>query len=213
MNNYSPVDSRRCSIAGAKPAGGAINNGGVMLIPELKPGDIFLSRNPMALGVIINAVQRFWSTDNKSEYSHAGIITGANGNTFESLWTVKNQNIHVDYLGEKILIARHKRMTYQKYRSAAMCIQKHSGQWYPSWRLIFMIVPPVSKYLSFGRVVCSELVCKFLAATGLYDHMVWAGKNPDHIADMVKKWGDWEIVFEGVVGQVETKNSSVNTDK
>lgn len=162
--------------------------------PVLKPGDIFLSKNPMALGIAINAVQTFWSTDNKSEYSHSGIILDSAGKTLESLWTVKNQNLWDAYKGEQILIARHKLMSQGRFDLGYSKIEKHIGQVYPLWRLPIMVFPPAGKYLSFGRVVCSELTCKMLNGAGF--NIEWKGKNPDNVHDMVRRWADWEIFFK-----------------
>jgi len=35
------------------------------MIPELKPGGIFCTRNPMWLGRAINAAQKFWAREDK----------------------------------------------------------------------------------------------------------------------------------------------------
>jgi len=162
----------------------------------LKKGDIFLSRNPMSLGKAINGVQKFWSKDNKSKYSHSGIIIDKYGTTLEALWSVKNQNLFNDYKDTEILIARCN--TLKDINSGLDNVNKHKGQWYPFYRLGLMIFPPLAKYLHFGRVVCSELTCKFLNKSGL--NITYYGKTPDNVHDMIKHWKDFEIIFEGKIG-------------
>lgn len=165
---------------------------------KLHPGDIFCSKNPMWLGAIINGSQKLWSKDNKSTYSHAGIIYGVAGTTREALWTVQSQNLFEAYAGDKVLIGRHEDMDGEAFEKGARFTQKHYKQWYPFWRLLFHIIPPVSKYLGFGRLVCSELVAKFIHGSGV-QYMYWRGKNPDDIADMIHKWKGWQTVFEGII--------------
>ena len=161
----------------------------------MKKGDIFCTRNPMALGRAINGMQLFWSTDNESTYSHSGIIISDEGATFESLWTIKKANID-KYRGMRVLIGRHVKMTPESFKLGWDVVKRHEGQLYPFHRLILHIIPPMAKYLSTGRFpVCSELVAKFLCGCGFM--RTWKGKNPDHIADMIRKWDDYDVVHEG----------------
>ena len=171
---------------------------------QLKPGDFFTTRNPMALGVAINGFQKVWSRDNKSEYSHAGIITNATGDTFEALYTIKSQNLFSAYAGAQVLIARYTafpRTLDFKITVALYKIRKrHAGQVYPYWRLPFQIIPPLAKYLSWGGkfVVCSELVAEYLHMIGAR-HGQYTGTNPDTLADEWHHWKNYEIVFEGTL--------------
>ncbi len=180
---------------------------------KLQPGDLFLTRNPQALGRGINAVQTWWSKDGKSTYSHAGIIIDDKGTTFEALWTLKRQNLFDAYAGEKICIARWEYMT-EKIAKAALSklMAQHEGQMYPAWRLFLHIIPPVAKYTSWGGkfAVCSELVAKFLyfahLETGMTDsygykwprHKHYCGANPDMLSDEVHRWRGYGIVFEDI---------------
>jgi len=164
---------------------------------ELQAGDIFCSRNPMALGGIINTVQKFWASDNESKYTHAGIILNPSGETIESLWTVKNQNIFMDYSGEQVIIGRHSGMTLASSMAGKLAIDEHENQWYPFLRLLLFGLPPFAKYLYFRRVVCSELTAKFLWGAGLTSY--WKGVNPDMIYDMIVRWKHFKIVFEGKI--------------
>ena len=164
---------------------------------ELKNGDIFLSVNPMALGRAINAFQRFWSKDGASIYSHAGIISDTNGDTLESLWRVERQNLFKAYKGKRVLIARHAEMDLRSfYRAYQIIVEEHLDDFYPFYRLVFHMIPPLAK-MSVGNVVCSELVAKFLNILGLFPYV--SGCNPDNLHDTFI-WGrNWEIVYEGVI--------------
>lgn len=164
---------------------------------KLEPGMIFCSKNPMWLGRAINGIQTFWDVDNKSEYSHSGIITSKLGGTFESLWTIRRSLID-NYKGQKVLIGRHKLMNQFFFDKGMKSVLCHKGQWYPFWRLIFHMIPPIAKYISSGAFpVCSELAMKFLCGAGMADN--WKGWNPNNVADMIRKWDDWEVVFEDVL--------------
>lgn len=164
---------------------------------DLKPGDIFCTENPMALGRAINAVQAFWDPDNESRYSHSGIFISEAGETSEALWTIRKS--HLDrYAGKRILIGRHRDMTLKRFRQAYAAIQKQEGAWYPLWRLPLYLVPPLAKYIHFsGMPVCAEWVGKFLQAAGIFH--TWSGKSPDYIADMITRWRWWQVVYEGVL--------------
>jgi len=181
---------------------------------ELKPGDLFVTKNPQMLGRGINAVQTWWSKDGKSEYSHAGIILNKRGTTFEALWTIKEQNLFDAYAGEKVCIARWAYMTPKIAKIALSKLMKqHKGHIYPGWRLLLQVIPPVAKYTSWGGkfAVCSELVAKFLylvhLQTGLTDsynyrwprHSHFCGCNPDMLADEWHRWKNYEIIFEDIL--------------
>jgi len=165
---------------------------------RLAPGMIFCTENPMTLGRAINTVQRFWSNDGESTYSHAGIIKTASGMTYEALWKIQSQNIYEAYRGNKVLIGRHTSMTMADYQLGMDAVYQYSGNWYPFHRIFMHMIPPLAKYVNTGRfMVCSELVDKFLFETGLCKR--YRGRNPDHIADMIKQWREWDVVYEGVL--------------
>lgn len=164
---------------------------------KLKPGDIFCTRNPMLLGRAINGVQRFWSKDGKSEYSHSGIIIGKDGTTFEALWTNKRQNIWEAYEGQKVLIGRNAHMTPKRFVKGWLGVRHHEDKWYAGHRLVFFLIPPLAKIFNLGLCVCSELTAKFLYKAGIWDH--WKGLNPDDIADRIHNWKDFEIIYEGEI--------------
>jgi len=163
---------------------------------DLQPGDIFLTRNPMALGKAINWIQRIKSNDNESIYSHAGIITTDSGMTLEALWTIKSQNLFDAYEGSRVMIGRNTRMTKDRYIKGIKTVRPFTGRRYPFHRLFLHLIPGASKYINTGRfLVCSELVDKFLFEAGIEKQ--YRGRNPDNIADMIRDWKKWETVFEG----------------
>lgn len=168
---------------------------------ELKKGDIFCTRNPMALGMAINAMQKLWSKDNESTYSHAGIIVEGGSSeeavTFEALWTNKRQNLYDAYRGKKVLIGRNVHMTDELFQKGWEGVKHHEGQVYAGYRLPLFFVPFLAKYLSLGLGVCSELAMKFLYKADLSD--AWRGWNPDDVADMIHNYKDYCIIFEGVL--------------
>jgi len=161
---------------------------------KLEKGDFFCSKNPMALGKIINAVQWFWSTDNESRYTHAGIIVAEDGTTLESLWTVKNQNLWEAYAGERVIIGRYEKMTPEIFEKGMQAIAEHKGKIYPVLRLLLFGIPPVAKFLYIGLVVCSELTAKFLCSMGALNY--WKGKMPDNIHDAMKYRRGFKVVAE-----------------
>lgn len=161
---------------------------------KLEKGDVFLTRNPMMLGRIINSVQKFWSQDNKSIYSHAGVIISENGDTFEALWTIKAAHLK-EYKNKEIVIYRYKNMNSKKFKNGMESILENKGQIYPFHRLVLMIIPPLSKYINFGMAVCSEIFGKFLAGAGV--DVKWEGMTPDSAHDFVKNHRDFDVVFQG----------------
>jgi len=167
---------------------------------ELKPGDLFAARSQMLLGRAINVVQQFYSSDNKSEYSHTGFIVNAQGSTFEANWRVGSQDFYKAYKGEKVLIARHNDMDEDRFfRGFSSVYNKHYKHIYPFWRLFFFLVPPIAKYVHFlEKPVCSELVAEFLYRAGLR-HKNYMGTNVDTLVDEWRIHDDVEIIFEGVL--------------
>jgi hypothetical protein len=164
---------------------------------DLEPGDIFCSKNPMGLGKLIIWWTKVWAKDNQAEYSHSGIILDKWGTTFEALTTNSKQDFFEAYKGDQVLIGRHVRMTPVLEKAGWEAVKHHEGGLYAGHRLLFFLFPPLAKYVCLGLGVCSELTMKFLCGTGLASS--WKGWNPDDVADMIKKWDDYEVVFEGVL--------------
>jgi len=168
-----------------------------MHFPQLQPGDVFGTRNPMALGRAINFLQKIWSRDSESKYSHSGIILDEEGTTFEALWTIKKQNLFEAYGGKEVIIARYTKGTDTIIKTELdFCLSCHEGQWYPIWRLPLHIFPPLAKIMLFHHPVCSELVAEFLCEIGAR-HCQWASTNPDTLADEWRRWKNFEIIWEG----------------
>lgn len=163
------------------------------------PGDVFGTENPAVIGVLINAAQKFHARDNASVYTHSGIITNTKGDTVESLWTVRKQNIFAQYVGKKTVIARYLPLMEAGWAKTQKMLAYHLGQRYPWWRLFFHTIPPVAKYLSFTKTpVCSELVAKAEYCMGAR-HRWWTGTNPDTLADEWHRWKGFKIIFEGLL--------------
>ena len=166
-------------------------------MPLLRPGDIFCTVNPMALGRAITAIEAFWDVDGRAEYSHAGLILGPNGTTYEALWTNKRQGLQ-SYAGKKVVIGRHEEMDSTRFADGWGQVAHLEGRWYAGHRLVLHVIPPLAKlFATGGYAVCSELAAKFLCGARLLDH--WAGVNPDHLADIIKRWRGWRVVFEGIL--------------
>ena len=169
---------------------------------ELKPGDLFGTRNPMALGCVISALQWLWSHDGESTYTHSGIIVSAKGETYEALWKVGYGTL-TNYVGDRIIIARHTPLSVETFYEAFLRLKaRHDGQWYPLWRLGLNILPPLAKFLTWRRgsyVVCSELVAELEFLLG-FRHAQFTGTNPDTLADEWRRWKEWDVLGEGVLG-------------
>jgi len=172
-----------------------------MAIIEFQVGDVFATRNPMALGAVIRGIERLWSRDSAANYSHSGIITSVNGDTFEALWTYAEQNIHVNYGDNKVLVARYTGTPrigkLHPHTAIARLRREYKGRMYPFWRLALHMIPPLAKINAFNRPVCSELVAMYLHMIGARP-FPWPSTNPDTLVDEWRMWRDFEIVFEGV---------------
>jgi hypothetical protein len=56
----------------------------------------------------------------------------------------------------------------------------------------------LAKYIHFlDWGVCSELTALFLMKCGLIDF--WRGVFPDYLADMIRLWKGWNIIYEGEI--------------
>ena len=164
---------------------------------DIKRGDVCGTRNPMALGRGINAVQWLWSRDNESKYSHSLMFLDSE-RTFEALWTNKSQDFLQTYRGKRVIIARPLVSDKAKDRALKQLTKRHSGQRYPFWRIPMHIFPPLAKICAFERLVCSELTAKYLWLAGAR-HEQYAGTNCDTLADEWRCWGNFEIIYEGML--------------
>ena len=165
-------------------------------IVRLERGDVFTSNSGVWLSHVINWCQTIWSRDNRAVYHHAGVITGPHGGTFEALWTTRYGNLMTEHDGARLLIARPFVATDVKNAALDSLISQHLGQWYPWWRLGLHILGPLAKWGVVERLVCSELVAKYLYMTGVR-HNVYRGTSPDTLADELKTWRCYAVVYEG----------------
>ena len=165
---------------------------------KLKAGDVFCSAFPSArLGGLIKFIEQVKAHDFSADFSHCGIIFDAKGTTWEALWTIKHQDLFEDYKGCKILIARYKGLTGQKRNKAFWDLAKHDGQWYPVHRLLLHLIG-LARFIHWDRLVCSEFTAKYLYYIGARHKHYW-GCNPDTIADELKNWKIYDIIFDGVL--------------
>ena len=166
----------------------------------LRPGDFFAVQGKGFISWAINFFQRFWSKDNESIYSHAGIILDANGTTMEALekGTLESQNLFEAYKGREVLIARYDHLTPALHRAGLEALKEEfEGEGYPFYRLLLHIFPPLAKLHFLGRGVCSEVVAYYLWQVGARGQQ-WAGVNPDTLADEWVRWRDFTVVYQGL---------------
>jgi len=168
---------------------------------ELKPGDVFASRNPQSLGKLINFVQKLRAKDNASEYGHTGIIVNMAGQTVEAVFSITSQNLFRDYKGSKVLIARPVSMTPEAYRQGFDAIKCHIGRTYPYYRLLWHALGIAKGLHFFSTPVCSELTTKFLISAGIkcLSGQNWWGINPDDLVDEWRISDHFDVIFEDVV--------------
>jgi|PlaIllAssembly_1097288.scaffolds.fasta_scaffold26503_4 hypothetical protein len=174
------------------------------LAKKFKHGDIFLSSNPMLLGKMINAVSTLYSVDRKSCFSHAGFFVKDDATILEATYTVTESNFLEKYEHDNVLVGRHLEMNDSRFNDGMEKIKEHIGQWYPFHRL-FLHVFNLAQYVHWNKVVCSELVSKFLFGAGLRDYKYY-GVTPDHLCDEIERslnkertGPQYEIVFSGLI--------------
>lgn len=161
----------------------------------LRAGDLFAVRTKGVLGWAIRVVQWFWSTDNEAPYNHAGVIINFRGETLESQWKFGKYKLD-NYVGSRILIARHKDMTRARFIAGYDALKPYIGCYYPIPRL-FLHLGRLAKLMPFGIGVCSEMTGKFMKGAG-FANIVY-GLTPDDLADKWRIDKDMIIVYEGVL--------------
>jgi hypothetical protein len=167
---------------------------------QLNPGDIFVVKSKSKIAKAILAIEHVMSEDHEAEYTHAGIILGDNGDTFESLRHIDHYNMDLNK-GCHIFIARHNLMAQEIFNTCMSSVIKYDGQNYPWWRLGLFFGGLADDLYRIDRPVCSELVALFLKGGGLRLEHSW-GVSPDNLAD---EWHSksltYTTVFEGVWGE------------
>ena len=165
---------------------------------DLQRGDLFGVKTE-GIGGGIRFFEKLWSSDNKAEYNHSGLILDSEGTTFEALWKVKKQNLYERYAGCKVVVARWEGNTVCPVDQALeRIITEYENKWYPAWRIPLHTIPFLAKINFSGLAVCSELAAKYEWYLGIR-HDQWAGTNPDTLSDEWHKWDGFRIVFEDVV--------------
>lgn len=177
---------------------------------DLQPGDIVCttywpgqdpdgpSWGQYLLSLGIRSAECFNDVDGQAQLTHSFFIVKDNGTTFEALWKYRRQNIYEAYAGQEVLIGRHKELTRTKFLTAYYdIVRKYEGQRYPAWKFpLFLLAPRVLKWMP-GKPVCSELTFLMLYKAELVDH--WRGVAPSYVADAIRRWRDFEIIYQGVM--------------
>lgn len=166
---------------------------------QLKPGDVFASKNPQGLGRAILIAQSYKSADEAAEYGHTGIITSSYGNTVEAVWSIKEQNLFDAYKGMKVLVARWQGMDDVAYKCGYNAIKKNIGRVYPWYRLVWHLLGLARWFHVFKTPVCSELTAMFLIGAGavtLEGTEPW-GATPDSLVDEWRISKYFDILWEG----------------
>ncbi len=168
---------------------------------ELKPGDIFASKNPQNLGKLITFITGLKARDKKAVYSHTGIIQDAAGKTLEAVMRIAEQNIFQDYKGDKVLIARWIGMTPAAYQKGFDAVKGQIGRPYPFQRLLWQLIG-VAKWVHILKTpVCSELTEMFLCNAGantMSGGNFW-GLNPDDLVDEWRISKHFDVIYEGTL--------------
>ncbi len=176
---------------------------------DFRPGDIFCTVNPSKiLGKGIDLIERLRTPTSEGQYTHAGIMISPH-RTYESLWTVKSQNLWEGYEGKQIIMGRFKEMNTVKYMQGMEKVLPYKGKLYPFPRLLlFLLLPITVKYMApsrffglgfFADVVCSELAGMFCKYAGMEGFRQFRGLMPAHLANRIKRWEAIETIFEGVL--------------
>ncbi len=178
--------------------------------PELvQKGDIFFIESHTWLGKFINWGQRLLSDDGSAKYNHSGVfLTGFEINpdtqeeyqpsTIESLWRVQSHDFFKRYKGKQVYIVRPIAPMEDKEEALATIVEEDMNDKYPVYRFIYLIVPPLAKYIKAKAAVCSGLTAKFL---GLLGNVFWSkyfqGVTPDRLVDTVRYHRHFVDVAEG----------------
>ena len=168
---------------------------------DLKAGDFFAVQGKGIISRLINALQKFWSKDHASIYSHAGLILDPEGTTLEAIGkgTLSTQNLFEAYTGQRIIIARYDNLTPELHEKAIEALRREfEGEGYPIYRLFLNLFPPLAKLHFLGRGVCSEVVAYYLWKI-VARHRWWASTNPDTLADEWIRWKAYSVIYDGIL--------------
>ena len=173
---------------------------------EMIRGDVFCVTGSMGLvSAGIRLVEKIWSEDNEATYGHSGIVANNCGLILDTLWRVRWNRLD-EYRGQQVLVARPVQTMRgvdisESWKKVALdAIAGESlGRWYPVHRLALSLLPPVAKYASAGKLLmCSERTAKYLACLSARGE-VYAGINPDDLADEWRRWKNFDVIYEGAL--------------
>jgi hypothetical protein len=150
------------------------------------------------LGRFINWGQRLTSSDNHSVYNHCGIFLDDKGVTLEALWHVTSTKFFERYAGKQVFIVRPDAPWAKINIEVNFLKAEHFGKCYPWYGFIYMIAPPLAKYLGEGKLMCSEFVAKLLWKLGIRT-MYYRGTTPDKLVDEARHWKEYKTIYEGKI--------------
>ncbi len=174
-----------------------------------KRGDFFCTINPSKmLGKAITFVQKYRTVGIPSRANHGGVFLDEN-TVFESLWKVQKSNVWEQYEGVDFLVGRWIGTTDESFNKAWEFMKKFEGKYYPVPRLFMYLLFPVavqlispSKWLGLGlfcSMVCSEVEGRFKYREGFHVFKEWRGMMPAHIANIIRRDRDIEIIYDSVL--------------
>ena len=173
-----------------------------------KRGDFFCTINPkQILGKSITFVQKYRTVGIPSKANHNGFFLDEN-TIYESLWKVQKSNVW-EYEGKDFLVGRWNGMTDEGFDKSWKVLKKYEGKFYPVPRLFMYLLFPVavqlispSKWLGLGlfsSMVCSELAARGVYHSGFQIFKEWRGMMPAHIANIIRRDRDIEIIYDSVL--------------
>lgn len=165
----------------------------------VQEGDIFLVEANPLMSPLTNFIQRWWSKDDTSTFGHSGIIVDEEGNTFESRWKVGSNNLFEHYKGKNVLIARILNFDDQRFFSVMESLEQHRGEWFPASRMVLHAFR-LAKIFHWHKLVCSELVAKYLFLMGVRHHHYF-GTNVDDLEEELRYWKCYLIIYDGKLPQ------------
>jgi len=176
---------------------------------KLQAGDIFCVAPPVGkeffVARSIAAISARHELDGACQASHAGIITNADGDTFEALSRcyMRQYNVLQTYAGCRLLIARHIDMTPAAFEKGFSAVSHLEGRAYPFWRLaLFARSPLLAKWIHFKKGVCSENTFQVLSACNLRRFLsgglinYWWGVAPAHVEDAARGWDVFDVIHD-----------------
>lgn len=156
--------------------------------PELMSTDRFAVYTKSFLADRIVDAQEVWAADSCARYNHMGIISSANEETFEALWTYRFNHLSA-YFNCPVIIFRDETfaLSWREKHLLGLTV-KYQNKRYPVRQILAHIFPPFARS-SMAPPVCSELVALLEHNIGEVNY--WKGVNPDSKVD------EWRIRAKG----------------